>query len=420
MTVIDEDFDIRKLKNDDEEDDDDMAYAPREEKPSIAAIIDERPDHLIRKDMDRNRWRTLQSSSPTEVDSRESGPSIQAAHEYENKDSSRKADHERPKLRDRRRRDSDNDGDLSPPRPDVKRSHPKTMNDSDGDLSPPRAKTRHSPSASVRSSKHNRHVDDDDLSPPRPTPQSSRSRSRSHRDPERYRDHEERSKTPTTESYSRTDGGRETLSGKVAGLSDAKSVREEMKRLKEKEAHVMQQVGGDALGRNAKTVYRDRGTGRVRDLEAEAAVSVKTDKEEEERAARYKDWSQGLRQREERNDRLQQDLKEMDKPLARYEDDEDRDQFLKAKELDEDPMLQFVRRKKLKKKVREAAGRGEVVFAKPAYRGPPPPPNRFAILPGHRWDGVDRSNGYEKRLLDKEAETIAVQEEAYKWSTEDM
>lgn len=206
----------------------------------------------------------------------------------------------------------------------------------------------------------------------------------------------------------------------MAGLSDSKSVREEMRRLHEREAHLMRELGDEALGRNAKTVYRDRGTGRIRDLEAEAAVSVKTDKEGEERAARYKDWSQGLKQREERSERLQQDLKEMDKPLARYEDDEDRDKFLKEKELEEDPMLQFVRRKKLKEKVRMAADRGELVFAKPEYRGPPPPPNRFRIPPGYRWDGVDRSNGFEKRLTEKQAERTAMQEEAYKWSTEDM
>ena len=81
------------------------------------------------------------------------------------------------------------------------------------------------------------------------------------------------------------------------------------------------------------------------------------------------------------------------------------------KERSDDPMAKYLSKKK-------ALKTGQPT--RPISRGPADRPNRFGILPGYRWDGVDRSNGFEKKYFETLNKGIAIQEDAYKWSVSDM
>ncbi|KAJ1189393.1 hypothetical protein NDU88_006138 [Pleurodeles waltl] len=297
--------------------------------------------------------------------------------------------------------------DLSPPRKELpasskrhkqrddlprlkgRRGHPG----SDSDLSPPRKRGQSSVT---------RHGSDSDLSPPRRTLRNS---SDSDLSPPRRA-------TTTKGSPSRQRGetaqDNQMLSGGKAGLVVADVLRKEKldSKRKERENKPLEEES-----RSAATVFRDK-SGRKRDLQAEREeqqreAGVKSQKEEQ-----YARWGQGLAQRQMQQQNVLDAAKEIEKPLARYIDDQDLDQMLREQERDGDPMANFIKKKKVKEEKNKKV--------RPRYSGPNPPPNRFDLWPGYRWDGVDRSNGFEQKRFARQADKKAVQEIAYKWSVEDM
>uniref|UniRef100_A0A8D8S4R7 BUD13 homolog n=1 Tax=Cacopsylla melanoneura TaxID=428564 RepID=A0A8D8S4R7_9HEMI len=293
----------------------------------------------------------------------------------------------------RHQRNKGNDSDLSPPR----KSSKKSRQNSDSDFSPPRRNKKESHSSNRHKSQRSR-GSDSDLSPQRKPKQDLKSRRNGGSDSDL---------SPPRKSAGNK--MKKTLDGKHAGLQDAKQLVRENQEFKQREDELFNKMKASVSGAEASTVLRDRKTGKVRDLEEERRIARKKEEKDSEHKDKYDRWGRGVKQGEEFQARIANDLHEMSKPLARYKDDEDLERDLKETLRAEDPMLQYV----LSKKEQSEAE------SKPKYKGSWPP-NRFNIPPGYRWDGVDRSNGYEKQYFLNKSSKKAVEEEAYHWSCSDL
>lgn len=156
-----------------------------------------------------------------------------------------------------------------------------------------------------------------------------------------------------------------------------------------------------------ETVYRDA-SGRKIDTKAARAEAARKKREREEKEAKKMEWGKGLVQRQENDERKRQLEKNKSLPFARHADDKDLNEELKAKDRWNDPAAAFLTKSRSKGP------------RKPEYAGPPPPPNRFGIKPGYRWDGVDRGNGFEQKYFQRHNERKRNTAASYEWSVDDM
>ncbi|KAF3840820.1 hypothetical protein F7725_006682 [Dissostichus mawsoni] len=197
------------------------------------------------------------------------------------------------------------------------------------------------------------------------------------------------------------------LSGGTSGLVSIDVLRKEKEENRRRDRN---NLPLEDQSRNAQTVFRDK-TGKRRDLDTEREEKLKKAGEKAAKDEKYAQWGRGMAQGQMYQQKLEDAMHEAHKPLARQRDDEDLDRMLRDKQREGDPMAAMLRKKK---------DRSSNTHDKPRYKGPPPPPNRFDLLPGYRWDGCDRSNGFEQKRYTRIADKKAVQDAAYKWSVEDM
>jgi pre-mRNA-splicing factor CWC26 len=177
-------------------------------------------------------------------------------------------------------------------------------------------------------------------------------------------------------------------------------------------------------GGSQETVYRDK-HGRKLDMMSEMMhqQSVKEGKAQALKEAQY-EWGKGAVQKQQKEERDREFNELKNEPFARTIDDPKLERSRREATRDGDPMAAYFEKKREKRRVTDDDEsdypQQSSTSKKPIYRGPNPTPNRFGIRPGYRWDAIDRSNSFEKKVLLKINEKSSFNEEEYKWRVSDL
>ncbi|OTB06033.1 hypothetical protein M426DRAFT_319400 [Hypoxylon sp. CI-4A] len=184
--------------------------------------------------------------------------------------------------------------------------------------------------------------------------------------------------------------------GTHAGLQTAATVSAQLEARRRAERAEYERSGSGK--KEAETIYRDA-TGRRVDVSLKRA---ELRREAQEAAAKEAAKTEALKgevqvaEARQRRERLE-DAKVMG--VARHADDVDMNREMKEQVRWGDTMAQFIEPRGGGGGgggggTGDAAGKKKKLKGKPIYQGAWTP-NRYGIRPGYRWDGVDRSNGFE-------------------------
>ncbi|KAF2316295.1 hypothetical protein GH714_041636 [Hevea brasiliensis] len=211
------------------------------------------------------------------------------------------------------------------------------------------------------------------------------------------------------------------------GLITGHDIMQEISKTKRDDLLRFEQMDPSLSGRGAEPIFRDKKGQRISKEEY-----LKSKQKVEEKPKEKKlEWGKGLAQKRDAEARLQELEQEKDKPFARTRDDPDLDKMLKERVRFGDPMAHLVKKKHSgpvladlgdSEKMKESGFiiPQEIPNHSWIKRGLDAAPNRYGIKPGRHWDGVDRSNGFEKKMFRRLNEKRATEREAYLWSVSDM
>ncbi|KAG9852871.1 cell cycle control protein, partial [Aureobasidium melanogenum] len=199
-------------------------------------------------------------------------------------------------------------------------------------------------------------------------------------------------------------------SGAMAGLQTAEQVTKALKRKEREEKKAMQEMGLDPTGKAQETIYRDA-SGRIINVAMKRAELRRQADEEERKKAEEAENRRGDVQKREKEARMRELEKAKTMSLSRYADDRELNDEQKEQERWNDPALAFLS-KGTTKGSKGTKGR------KKTYTGAFEP-NRYGIRPGYRWDGVDRSIGFEKRWFEARNQQQNIKDLQYAWQMDE-
>jgi pre-mRNA-splicing factor CWC26 len=204
-----------------------------------------------------------------------------------------------------------------------------------------------------------------------------------------------------------TEGVLRMESGARAGLQSAAEVAAAMQQKQDEEKRNTDQLTKDMGSAAKETIYRDA-SGRIINVALKRAEARKKVEEKERKEREKEKAARGDVQNAEVSRRKQQlqDAKTM--TVARYANDADLNDELKERGHWNDPASGFLRKKKA----------GKSITGKPLYKGAFQP-NRYGIRPGHRWDGVDRGNGFESQWFSSRNRKANVEKLEYQWQQDE-